>query len=221
MPPEPDAMRRYGANRENGTLRVRFFPEMFFHDAVLGLICRQRFGWLSIFSSGTSAISLSVRAVPCDPPVRRAASFANTHICLLLRILGAEVRALPRRVVSKTQASISMMSQRLQRGPRSQAGMRKLMNVSTDMPSQRAASSRLRKRLGKVDKADTDAMPGVSIGGEFIPRHQCRLYPVANLKLLQNIGHIVFDGFLAQPQFVANFLVAETARNKFQNLLFP
>ena len=40
------------------------------------------------------------------------------------------------------------MSQRLQRGPRLQAGMPKHMKVSTDIPSHRAASSRLRKRLG-------------------------------------------------------------------------
>ena len=62
----------------------------------------------------------------------------------------SEVRALSSDLVPSAKRTMSITSQRFNRGPRSQYGMSSPTKVSTDTPSHAAASSRLRKRLGGI-----------------------------------------------------------------------
>ncbi len=38
--------------------------------------------------------------------------------------------------------------------------------------------------------------------------HQCCLYPIVYMKFLENVGHIVLNGFLANVQTLSDFSVA-------------
>ncbi len=60
----------------------------------------------------------------------------------------SEVRALSHRLVSSAYRMMSRTSQRFVRGPKSQYGISKVLNVSVDTPSHVAASSRAKKRRG-------------------------------------------------------------------------
>lgn len=54
----------------------------------------------------------------------------------------------------------------------------------------------------------------------MIARQNSRLDPVAQMQLLQDRGHIVFDGLFLQIQRAADFLVAASFGHQTQDLFF-